>query len=56
MRLRVVAIAQENRLPFLHLVESAGANLLKYRVEDFIHGGGLFCGLTRLSPRSLVQL
>ncbi|MCW5645167.1 MAG: acyl-CoA carboxylase subunit beta [Rhodoferax sp.] len=51
--LRVVAIAQENKLPFLHLVESAGANLLKYRVEDFIHGGGLFCGLTRLSAAGI---
>jgi geranyl-CoA carboxylase beta subunit len=51
--LRVVAIARENKLPFLHLVESAGANLLKYRVEDFIHGGGLFCGLTRLSAAGI---
>ena len=26
----------------MHLVESAGANLMSYRVEQFIHGGGLF--------------
>jgi len=26
----------QNRLPFVHLIESAGANLLKYRVEHFI--------------------
>ncbi len=51
--LRVLDIAKENKLPFLHLVESAGANLLKYRVEDFIHGGGLFCGLTRLSAAGI---
>jgi len=51
--LRVLDIARENKLPFLHLVESAGANLLKYRVEDFIHGGGLFCGLTRLSAAGI---
>ncbi len=51
--LRVLEIAKENKLPFLHLVESAGANLLKYRVEDFIHGGGLFCGLTRLSAAGI---
>jgi geranyl-CoA carboxylase beta subunit len=51
--LRVLAIARENKLPFLHLVESAGANLLKYRVEDFIHGGGLFCGLARLSAAGI---
>ena len=51
--LRVLDIAKENKLPLLHLVESAGANLLKYRVEDFIHGGGLFCGLTRLSAAGI---
>ncbi|MFA6311844.1 MAG: carboxyl transferase domain-containing protein [Sterolibacterium sp.] len=51
--LRLLKIAQENRLPLLHLVESAGANLLRYRVEDFIHGGGLFCGLTRLSAAGI---
>ncbi|MCX7175886.1 MAG: acyl-CoA carboxylase subunit beta [Proteobacteria bacterium] len=51
--LRLLKIAQENKLPLLHLVESAGANLLRYRVEDFIHGGGLFCGLTRLSAAGI---
>ena len=51
--LRMLAIAKENKLPFLHLVESAGANLMKYRVEDFIWGGGLFCNLTRLSAAGI---
>jgi len=51
--LRLLHIALENKLPMLHLVESAGANLLRYRVEDFIHGGGLFCGLTRLSAAGI---
>ena len=37
--LRAQEIALENKLPFVHLVESAGANLLHYRVEQFIHGG-----------------
>ena len=37
--LRAQAIALENKLPFVHLVESAGANLLQYQVEGFIHGG-----------------
>jgi geranyl-CoA carboxylase beta subunit len=40
--LRVQEIALQNKLPFIHLVESAGANLLKYRVEGFVHGGALF--------------
>ena len=51
--LRAQQIALENKLPFVHLVESAGANLLKYRVEQFIHGGALFCNLARLSAAGL---
>jgi len=47
--LRAQDLALENRLPFVHLVESAGANLLKYRVEGFIHGGAIFYNLARLS-------
>ena len=47
--LRAQELALANRLPFVHLVESAGANLLKYRVEGFIHGGAIFCNLARLS-------
>jgi geranyl-CoA carboxylase beta subunit len=50
---RAQAIALENKLPFVHLVESAGANLLAYRVEQFIHGGGLFYNLARLSSAGL---
>ena len=50
---RAQAIALENKLPLVHLVESAGANLLKYRVEQFIHGGGLFYMLARLSAAGL---
>jgi geranyl-CoA carboxylase beta subunit len=47
--LRAQDIALENKLPFLHLVESAGANLLKYRVETFVQGGAIFRNLARLS-------
>ena len=47
--LRVQEIALQNKLPFIHLVESAGANLLRYRVEGFVHGGALFRNLARLS-------
>ncbi len=50
---RAQQLALENRLPFVHLVESAGANLLKYRVEHFIHGGSNFCNLARLSAAGL---
>ncbi|MCO5105931.1 MAG: acyl-CoA carboxylase subunit beta [Burkholderiaceae bacterium] len=51
--LRAQQIALENRLPFVQLIESAGANLLRYRVEDFIEGGRLFCNLARLSAAGI---
>ncbi|MEZ5740237.1 MAG: acyl-CoA carboxylase subunit beta [Burkholderiaceae bacterium] len=51
--LRAQDIALENRLPFVQLIESAGANLLKYRVEGFIHGGRIFYNLARLSAAGL---
>jgi len=52
-KLRVQEIALENRLPFIQLVESAGANLMRYHVEDFVRGGGLFRNLARLSAAGL---
>jgi geranyl-CoA carboxylase beta subunit len=51
--LRVQEMALENRLPFVHLVESAGANLMKYKVEGFVLGGALFRNLARLSAAGL---
>ena len=51
--LRAQEIALENKLPFVHLVESAGANLLLYRVEGFVEGGALFRNLARLSAAGL---
>jgi len=53
---RAQQIALENRLPFVHLVESAGANLTRYRVEDFINGGGHYARLARLSAAGLPVL
>ncbi len=51
--LRVQEMALQNKLPFIHLVESAGANLMKYRVEGFVHGGSLFRNLARLSAAGI---
>jgi geranyl-CoA carboxylase beta subunit len=51
--LRVQEMALENRLPYVQLVESAGANLLRYRVEDFVRGGNIFRNLARLSAAGL---
>jgi geranyl-CoA carboxylase beta subunit len=50
---RAQDIALQNRLPFVHLIESAGANLLKYQVEHFILGGKGFYNLARLSAVGL---
>jgi geranyl-CoA carboxylase beta subunit len=46
-------IALENKLPYVQLVESAGANLLAYRVEDFVRGGSSFRNLARMSAAGL---
>jgi geranyl-CoA carboxylase beta subunit len=51
--LRVQEIALQNQLPFIHLVESAGANLTKYQVEGFVLGGSLFRNLARLSAAGI---
>jgi geranyl-CoA carboxylase beta subunit len=51
--LRVQEMALQNKLPFIHLVESAGANLMRYRVESFVHGGALFRNLARLSAAGI---
>jgi geranyl-CoA carboxylase beta subunit len=51
--LRAQAIAMENKLPYVQLIESAGANLLQYKVEGFINGGRLFYNLARLSAAGI---
>ena len=52
-QLRIQELALENKLPYIQLVESAGANLMAYRVEEFIRGGNLFRNLARLSAAGL---
>ncbi|WDS36932.1 carboxyl transferase domain-containing protein [Pseudoxanthomonas sp.] len=51
--LRMQEIALENKLPYLQLVESAGANLMAYRVEEFVAGGNQFRNMSRLSAAGL---
>ena len=46
---RAEQISLEQKLPFVHLVESAGGDLLNYTVEGFSEGGALFGGLAKLS-------
>lgn len=42
-------MALHKKLPFIHLVESAGANLMRYKVEGWALGGEIFYMLGRLS-------
>ncbi|QNP49372.1 acyl-CoA carboxylase subunit beta [Diaphorobacter aerolatus] len=51
IRAQEIALAQ--KLPLVQLIESAGGNLRKYRVERFMVGGGMFYNLARLSAAGL---
>ncbi len=46
-------IALRQKLPLIHLVESAGANLMEYKVEHWAYGGQIFRNLARLSAAGL---
>ncbi|WP_319799131.1 acyl-CoA carboxylase subunit beta [Nitrobacter sp.] len=54
-QLRAQDIAIENRLPFVQLVESAGANLT-LQAEMFVRGGRTFANLARMSALGLPVL
>lgn len=47
--LSIQEIAKRQKLPLIHLVESAGANLVDYQVEGWATGGRAFFNLARLS-------
>ncbi len=49
----VQAMALRLKLPLVHLVESAGANLMKYEVEHWAEGGRIFANLARLSAAGI---
>lgn len=51
-QLRVQALALENKLPFVQMVESAGANLFR-QSEMFVRGGKTFANLARLSAAGI---
>ncbi|MBT7158419.1 MAG: acyl-CoA carboxylase subunit beta [Rhodospirillaceae bacterium] len=46
-------VARTHKLPFVHLVESAGANLMQYQVESWAHGGGIFYRRALLSAAGI---
>ena len=51
--MRSEEIALEQKLPYVHLVESAGGDLINYTVEGFSRGGGLFAGQAKLSKAGI---
>ena len=51
--LRAIEIAYQNKLPFIHLVESAGANLMTYKVELWANAGSVFYMLAKNSAAGL---
>ncbi len=53
--LRVQAIALQNKLPLVSLVESGGANLM-YQAEIFVDGGRSFANQARLSAAGIPQV
>jgi len=52
-QLRMQELALENKLPYVQLVESAGANLMTYKVDEFVTGGNLFRNIARISAAGL---
>ena len=53
--LRMQALARENKLPLISLVESGGANLM-YQAEIFVDGGRTFANQARLSAAGIPQI
>jgi geranyl-CoA carboxylase beta subunit len=47
--LSIQDIALKQRLPLIHLVESAGANLMDFTVENWANAGRMFSNLARFS-------
>ena len=52
----VQEMALKQKLPLIHLVESAGANLVDYEIELWAHGGKLFRNLARMSAAGIPTL
>ena len=46
-------ISLSQKLPFIHLVESSGINLMNYTVEFWSNTGGMFYGLAKLSAAGI---
>ncbi len=53
---RAQKVSLKQKLPFIHLVESAGGDLLNYTVEGFVDGGSLFGNLAVLSKEGIPSI
>jgi geranyl-CoA carboxylase beta subunit len=53
--LRVQQIVMENKLPYVSLVESGGANL-NYQAEIFVDGGRTFANMARMSAMGIPHI
>ncbi len=53
MMLSIQDIAIRQKLPLIHLVESAGANLMNFTVENWINSGAVFRNLAHLSAAGI---
>ena len=51
--LSVQDIAKRQKLPLVHLVESAGANLMNFTVENWVLAGSMFRNLAQLSAAGI---
>ena len=51
--LSIQDVCLRQKLPLIHLVESAGANLLKYKIELWSNFGAVFRNLARMSAAGL---
>ena len=51
--IETLRMALDKKLPFIHLVESAGANLMTYMVEGWARGGEIFYMLGRMSAAGI---
>jgi len=53
MVLSIQEIAKRQKLPVIHLVESAGADLMRFTVENWILAGSMFRNLAQLSAAGI---
>jgi geranyl-CoA carboxylase beta subunit len=54
--LSIQDIAKRQKLPVVHLVESAGADLLRFKVEGWARAGAMFRNLAQLSAAGIPTL